>query len=149
MFSGKYPENSNAIHNVNKNFWIVHGIKVCSESPSGSSSLRVGPYKDNDDSCPDNLPHNPISVLERTQSPNMPPQCHAVLLDPHRHWPGKVQLLVVAKRKEKKILPQPALHAVIRAQNLCSSYLLAANELSTDCCKSKHAMVGQRLRLSE
>lgn len=28
MFSGKYPENSNAIHNVNKNFWIVHGIKV-------------------------------------------------------------------------------------------------------------------------
>lgn len=76
-------------------------------------------------------------------------------------WPPRVQLLTVARRREKKLsqrhLRPAPVHTIITAQNLCGSYRVCACSQWTVnkdrgcsrywCCKSKHAMVGRRLWL--
>lgn len=112
--------------------------------------------------------HTTLSVLlGRTQSPNMSQQYYeqhynALRLHLPHYWPLKEQFLVVDGQKLHfhKKTPRNCFGAHInnnaRTCVAAMEYLLAASELSTKsggtsywCCKSKHAMVGQRLWLPE
>lgn len=106
-FTGNYSECTSTHVMKTRISGLCMGSKcqqLCGESPSGSSSLSVGPYTEKDESCTDNLPHNPISTVRENP---VYKHASAIHLKPTPPMTTESHKSLTVSRKEKRSQEAP------------------------------------------